>query len=229
MTALLGHLAGDCDRRDARRNSTASVAPGDDGYRLCCRKDGAAVALWTRAQERGRGRFERIVAMLRALPIDSCTNDGEVIVRRPDGHSDFHALRSRDGAARTILVAFDLVEIDGIDLRREPLEARRARLSPRPDRPARPRPRRRAGCRHPLQRRVCRGWRRGVRSGLRARLRRHRVDARRIDLSAGQQRGRLGEDVETGVRAGADTERKREASALRSTRLFERISLREGL
>ena len=56
-------------------------------------------------------------------------HDGEAIVRRPDGNSDFHALRSCAGAAEAILVAFDLVELDGRDFRREPLEVRRTLLA----------------------------------------------------------------------------------------------------
>lgn len=107
-----------------------------DGYRLCCRKDGTSVAIWTRLENEVGGRFERIAAMLRALPGGSCTIDGEAIVRRPDGHSDFHALRSRVGAAEAMLVAFDLVEIEGQDLRREPLEVRRTRLAALIDRHA---------------------------------------------------------------------------------------------
>ena len=110
-----------------------------DGYRLCCRKDGAAVALWTRLQNEVSGRFERVAAMLRNLPVASCTIDGEVIVRREDGHSDFHALRSREGAAAAVLVAFDLLELDGLDLRQQPLEERRTRLAALIDQAARAR------------------------------------------------------------------------------------------
>ena len=46
---------------------------------------------------------------------------------RPDGHSDFEALRSRQ-AAEAVLIAFDLLELDGVDLRPLPIEDRWAEL-----------------------------------------------------------------------------------------------------
>jgi ATP-dependent DNA ligase len=41
---------------------------------------------------------------------------------------DFEALRSREGQAEAILVAYDIMEADGQDVRPEPLEERRNRL-----------------------------------------------------------------------------------------------------
>jgi bifunctional non-homologous end joining protein LigD len=54
--------------------------------------------------------------------------DGEAVVFRPDGHSDFTALRTNRGAAEATLVAFDLLQFQGDDWRRMPLEVRRAQL-----------------------------------------------------------------------------------------------------
>jgi bifunctional non-homologous end joining protein LigD len=48
---------------------------------------------------------------------------------RPDNRSDFEALRSRQGQAEAILVADDIMEADGQDMRPEPLEERRKRLA----------------------------------------------------------------------------------------------------
>jgi ATP-dependent DNA ligase len=42
---------------------------------------------------------------------------------------DFEALRSRQGQAEAILVAYDIMEVNGQDVRPEPLEERRKRLS----------------------------------------------------------------------------------------------------
>jgi bifunctional non-homologous end joining protein LigD len=42
---------------------------------------------------------------------------------------DFGGLRSREGQASAILVAYDVLELDGEDVRPEPLEARRNRLA----------------------------------------------------------------------------------------------------
>ena len=63
-----------------------------------------------------------------SLPVDSAVLDGEAIVLRSDSTSDFEALRSRQGQAEAILVAYDIMEVDGQDVRPEPLERRRKRL-----------------------------------------------------------------------------------------------------
>jgi bifunctional non-homologous end joining protein LigD len=49
-------------------------------------------------------------------------------VFRPDGHSDFQALLTRRGAERASFVAFDVLQVDGEDQRKLPLEVRRAEL-----------------------------------------------------------------------------------------------------
>ena len=54
--------------------------------------------------------------------------DGEAVCQFEDGHSNFHALATGDGCAKAILWAFDLLMIDGKDIRALPLEERRGRL-----------------------------------------------------------------------------------------------------
>jgi bifunctional non-homologous end joining protein LigD len=54
--------------------------------------------------------------------------DGEAVVLRDDGRSDFHALMTKRGGARATLVAFDLLRLEGVDLRLRPIEARRETL-----------------------------------------------------------------------------------------------------
>jgi bifunctional non-homologous end joining protein LigD len=53
----------------------------------------------------------------------------DAVILRPDNTSDFEALRSRQGQAEAILVAYDIMEADGQDVRPEPLEERRKRLA----------------------------------------------------------------------------------------------------
>ena len=48
---------------------------------------------------------------------------------RPDSSSDFEALKSRHGQAEAILVAYDIMEMDGQDIRPEALEERRKKLA----------------------------------------------------------------------------------------------------
>lgn len=99
-----------------------------DGYRIIAHKDGDMIRLWTRLKNECSGRFIQIADTLRRLPISSCTIDGEAVVVRPDGHCDFYALKAAAGSANAVLVAFDLLEFNGNDLRREPIERRRSCL-----------------------------------------------------------------------------------------------------
>jgi bifunctional non-homologous end joining protein LigD len=64
-----------------------------------------------------------------ALPVDSAVLDGEAILLRADNTFNFDGLRSRQGQAEALLVAYDVMELDGQDVRAEPLEERRKRLA----------------------------------------------------------------------------------------------------
>ena len=74
-------------------------------------------------------RFPRIAEAVDALLVDKALIDGEAVVFLPDGHSDFAALRTRAGGEQAALVAFDLLSLDGEDLRQRPLEERREALA----------------------------------------------------------------------------------------------------
>ena len=78
-----------------------------------------------------------------ALPVKEALLDGEIVVLDRAGVSSFQALqqadRARDGRGRLVYVAFDLLFLDGRDLRPLPLVERKdalARLLKRPPRPA---------------------------------------------------------------------------------------------
>jgi bifunctional non-homologous end joining protein LigD len=100
-----------------------------DGYRLLARKQGEDVALWTRYGTDFTDRLRGIAEAVRSLPVDSVLLDGEAVVLRSDGHSDFGALRTRAGGERASFVAFDLLSLDGDDLKPAPLEERREALA----------------------------------------------------------------------------------------------------
>jgi bifunctional non-homologous end joining protein LigD len=101
-----------------------------DGYRVIARKDGDCVTLWSRYGTNFTDRLPRIAEAICSLAVKSALLDGEAITLRPDGHSDFAALRTKAGSARACLVAFDLLNLNGKDLRQQPIEERRAALSP---------------------------------------------------------------------------------------------------
>jgi bifunctional non-homologous end joining protein LigD len=99
-----------------------------DGYRLIARKEAGRVVLWSRYATDYSDTFLRIAEAIRALPVDHVMIDGEAVVFRPDGHSDFAALRTNRGAAQASFVAYDLLRFQGEDWRTLPLEVRRAQL-----------------------------------------------------------------------------------------------------
>jgi bifunctional non-homologous end joining protein LigD len=99
-----------------------------DGYRLLAFKDAGRVTLWSRYGTDYSDTFSRIAEAVRALPVDNALVDGEAVVFRPDGHSDFTALRTNRGAAQASFVAYDLLQFQGEDWRKLALEVRRAQL-----------------------------------------------------------------------------------------------------
>ena len=62
------------------------------------------------------------------LSVSSVTLDGEVAILTEDGVSDFDALHSRTNDGWAILLAFDLLKVEGEDLRDQPLLERKRRL-----------------------------------------------------------------------------------------------------
>ena len=80
-----------------------------DGYRIIARKDGSRVTLWSRYGTNFTDRLPKIAEAVCSLAAESALIDGEAVVFRPDGHSDFAALRTKAGSARACLVAFDLL------------------------------------------------------------------------------------------------------------------------
>ena len=59
----------------------------------------------------------------------SCIVDGEAIVVDQEGLSVFDLLRYRRHDHAATLCAFDLIEVDGADLRRSPIEERKRHLA----------------------------------------------------------------------------------------------------
>ena len=100
-----------------------------DGYRLMARRDAAGVRLLTRNGHDWVERFALIAAAVEALRARSCLVDGEAVACNDGGLAVFERLRGRRHDASVFLYAFDLIELDGQDLRREPLQVRKATLA----------------------------------------------------------------------------------------------------
>jgi len=99
-----------------------------DGFRIIARRDAAGVRLITRNGYDLAARFPLIAAAIAALPARSCVVDGEAIAVDDNGLSVFDLIRHRRQDHAVTLCAFDLIELDGEDLRREPIEVRKRTL-----------------------------------------------------------------------------------------------------
>jgi ATP-dependent DNA ligase len=100
-----------------------------DGYRMIVRKEGESVRLYSRNAIDWSGRLPAIAQSAALLKAKSFTIDGEAVVIGPNGLTDFEALRSRGAGEVAALYAFDLIELDGSDLRKLPIETRKATLA----------------------------------------------------------------------------------------------------
>ena len=100
-----------------------------DGFRVVARKDGDRVRLYSRPGNDLTWRFPLIVETLARLRSRSCIIDGEAVACDDNGMPSFNWIRYRRNDASVFLYAFDLIELNGDDLRRDPLEMRKATLS----------------------------------------------------------------------------------------------------
>jgi ATP-dependent DNA ligase len=100
-----------------------------DGYRLQVRRDGERVRIYSRRGADFTDRFPRIVDAARKLKVSSVVIDGEGIVYDEKGMPSFALIHSKQYDREVSLVAFDLLELDGVDVRQRQLLDRKARLA----------------------------------------------------------------------------------------------------
>ena len=100
-----------------------------DGYRLMARRDPVGIRLITRRGNDWTTRYPLVVEAVNHLKARSCLIDGEVVCCDDRGLAVFQALRQRRNEAQAFLYAFDLLEMEGLDMRREPIETRKATLA----------------------------------------------------------------------------------------------------
>jgi bifunctional non-homologous end joining protein LigD len=101
-----------------------------DGYRMLGRVEGGRAQLLSRRAKDWSMEFGSVVAALARLGARSAMLDGEVAAFLPDGRTSFQGLQNHAGASPLPLgyVAFDLLFLDGVDLRPRPIEERKERL-----------------------------------------------------------------------------------------------------
>jgi bifunctional non-homologous end joining protein LigD len=100
-----------------------------DGYRLMARRDPAGIRLLTRRGNDWSNRFPLVVEAVNHLKVRSCLIDGEIVCCDERGLAVFETLRQRRNETTAFMFAFDLLELDGVDMRREPIETRKATLA----------------------------------------------------------------------------------------------------
>ena len=100
-----------------------------DGFSILAQKDGDQVKLITRNGYDFADRYRLIVDAIASLPVKSCIIDGEAIVVDQNGLSVFDLIGYRRHDHAATLCAFDVIELDGADLRRCPIEERKERLA----------------------------------------------------------------------------------------------------
>ena len=108
-----------------------------DGIRAQLIRRGETIALWSRGDEPIAGQFPEIMADAPRLP--DCVLDGEILAWQDGRVMPFAALQKRLGRKNpgkkvmeespVIFLAFDLLEVAGVDWRERPLLERRATLS----------------------------------------------------------------------------------------------------
>jgi bifunctional non-homologous end joining protein LigD len=100
-----------------------------DGFRIMARRDSAGVRLITRHGNDFTARFPLAVEAVSALSAQSFLLDGEAIVTNERGLAVFDLIRHKRHGGDAVLIAFDLIELEGEDLRRTPIEQRKRTLA----------------------------------------------------------------------------------------------------
>jgi bifunctional non-homologous end joining protein LigD len=99
-----------------------------DGYRIVCRIAGGRATLWSRNHHDWTAQFPGIADAAARLPVREAVLDGEIAVLLGNGTTSFQALQnalSSDGQSRLIYFVFDLLHLNGQDLRGAALEDRK--------------------------------------------------------------------------------------------------------
>jgi len=99
-----------------------------DGYRAIAFKSGGKLRLRSRNDKDFALRYPAVVTALAKLPEDTVI-DGEVVAFDKEGRPSFNALQNfGSSAALVVYYVFDVMVLDGVDVRRQPLSGRRAML-----------------------------------------------------------------------------------------------------
>jgi bifunctional non-homologous end joining protein LigD len=125
----------------ALASSIGKVPSGDqwihevkfDGYRVQLHIANEGIKIFTRRGHDWTDRFKKIAADAWHLKVKSAIIDGEVVVPAADGTTDFavlqKVLRAGKPSDQLVMYAFDLLYLNGHDMRKAPLVTRKAALA----------------------------------------------------------------------------------------------------
>jgi bifunctional non-homologous end joining protein LigD len=102
-----------------------------DGYRAIAAVGGGRCRIYTRSGQDWTDKFATIAAPLRTLKVASALLDGEIVALDAHGRSTFQLLQNslKEGTDPLTYYVFDILELDGRDLRAEPLKRRKQILA----------------------------------------------------------------------------------------------------
>ena len=102
-----------------------------DGYRCLIAVGGGRARAYTRSGLDWSDKFAPVIAAAEKLKVQSALIDGEAVVLDAAGKSNFQALQAslKGGKANLVYFAFDLLELDGEDLKSKPLTERKKALA----------------------------------------------------------------------------------------------------
>jgi bifunctional non-homologous end joining protein LigD len=100
-----------------------------DGFRLIVSRDGDRVRLFTRNGYDWSSRYPLIVEAARRIRTKQFVLDGEAVLLGVDGISDFRWVVHRATQRRNSALRFDILALDGDDLRKLPLHLRKTNLA----------------------------------------------------------------------------------------------------
>jgi len=101
-----------------------------DGYRVQVHLANNEVKVFTRRGHDWTNRFKKIASDAWHISAGSAIIDGEVVAPAADGTTDFSVLQNelKGRSTKIVMVAFDLLYLNGYDLRKLPLVERKALL-----------------------------------------------------------------------------------------------------
>jgi bifunctional non-homologous end joining protein LigD len=106
-----------------------------DGYRTIAIKDGEKITLYTRNGNNWTAKYAQLAEELKNVPADKAVLDGEIVALDEKGIPDFNKLQNqldkataKRKASGLVFYLFDILSLNGKDLRKSPLSLRKEKL-----------------------------------------------------------------------------------------------------